>query len=331
MSSWRCTLHRSAALAAALAVCLSACAAEPVQVPPTPSPALLRMPLATPTPSASATLAKRATPIIIASPTPSATPVTHVVAAGETLLSIAINHGVSLEALQAANPTIQARFLSVGAVLFIPVPEGQAAVNATQLAPPPPVQVFLSQPKCYRPPLGAMQCFVEARNPGTQAVEFVSVRMVLAGDDGLPFASPVAYSALEVLPPGGSAPLAVAISPPPAQAVSASAAELLTGNLALEPAPPERSVPLEVAGVDARYAGDGQVTLSGYLRAPATQALSRAWVVITLYDVAGAVVGFRRHALSSGLLPGETGSFSTTVGSLGGPIASYVIAAEGRP
>src|SRR5262245_58787979 len=109
---------------------LAACAMPEPTRAPMASPALLPLPTDTVQPAVPpATVTPRATPVIIASPTASATPVTHVVVDGESLLSIAIDYGVSLEALQAANPDVQVRFLSVGAVLTIPPPEGGAAVS----------------------------------------------------------------------------------------------------------------------------------------------------------------------------------------------------------
>src|SRR4051794_10496435 len=104
-----------------LAVGLAACA-QPSTPVVKPTAKLLAMPAATATPPAVVTAAPSAvtTPVIIASPTATATPVTRVVTAGETMLGIALDFGVSLEALQAANPTVEARFLSIGTVLIIP-------------------------------------------------------------------------------------------------------------------------------------------------------------------------------------------------------------------
>jgi LysM repeat protein len=49
-------------------------------------------------------------------------PRTHTVAAGETLAAIARKHGVSLGALQAANPGVNPKKLRVGQVLNLPQP-----------------------------------------------------------------------------------------------------------------------------------------------------------------------------------------------------------------
>jgi LysM repeat protein len=47
---------------------------------------------------------------------------THTVAAGETLASIARKSGVSLTALQAANPGVTPKKMKVGQVLNVPAP-----------------------------------------------------------------------------------------------------------------------------------------------------------------------------------------------------------------
>jgi len=131
------------------------------------------------------------------------------------MLGIAIDFGVSLAALQAANPTVEARFLSIGTVLVIPPPEGGFAVAATNLAPPPPAPVTFSQPECYPLTSDGLYCLVEARNPNPKPLENISARIILAGADGLPFASKTAFGALDLVPAGGAVPLAALFQPAP--------------------------------------------------------------------------------------------------------------------
>ena len=168
--------------------------------------------------------------------------------------SPSVDYGVSLEALQAANPDVQAQFLSIGTVLVIPPPEGGLAIAATHLAPPPLAPVTLGQPACYAQASGSLVCLVEARNPGDLPVENVSARLTLAGDDGLPFASAVGFTALDLIPPGGTLPLAVLFQAIPSHAIAAIGVELVTGNLAAptelgqaDPAPTGRAVLLPVS------------------------------------------------------------------------------------
>jgi len=54
---------------------------------------------------------------------PPAKPASHVVKSRETLASIARAYGISIPALQSANPRVDARRLKVGQVLQIPAPK----------------------------------------------------------------------------------------------------------------------------------------------------------------------------------------------------------------
>src|SRR5258706_10502288 len=215
-------------LAAGLAAC-----AQPSTTVSAPTAVLLALPAATASAPAAATAAPSAvtTPVIITSPTATATPVTHVVAAGETMLGIALDFGVSLDALQAANPTVEARFLSIGTVLVIPPPEGGLAAAATNLAPPPPAPVDLSQPGCYPTGSGGLYCLPEAPNPNDLALSGVAARLILAGGDGLPLSSQTAHGALDLVPPGGAVPLAALFTPGPGQHVAAIGLEMQNGGL----------------------------------------------------------------------------------------------------
>jgi LysM repeat protein len=316
----------------ALLAALSACSPQPAPSrPPTASPALRALPSATfAAVAATGTPGPAATPVIIASPTATATPVTHVVQEGETLLGIAIDYGVSVEALQAANPTVQVRFLSIGTVLIIPPPEGGFAVAATHLAPPPPAPVLLSQPACYALPTGSLYCLVEARNPGDVALENVSARLTLAGPDGLPITSAVLFSALDLIPPGGASPMAALFQPAPAIPIAATGLEVLTGNLAGEPAPPGRAVLLEVAGASGGLQA-GRFVAAGQVRNVSPSPLSAAWVALSLYDAEGALIGYRKQPLPVGLASGETAAVSLAADVLQGEVARFVLLAEGRP
>jgi LysM repeat protein len=314
-----------------LALALAACTAAPSPTT-APTAALLSLPPASATAPAGSgpTPGPAATPVIIASATATATPVTHVVQAGETMLGVAIQFGVSLDALQAANPNIQPRFLSVGTVLVIPPPEGGFAVAATNLAPPPPAPVDLTQPVCYTIPSGALYCFVDARNPNNRQLENVSARIILAGPDGLPFASQTAFGALDLIPPASAVPLAALFTPAPTQTVAATGVELLTANLAAEPPPAGGTVMLGVSAQPGAVLG-GQWMVSGHVTNPTTQALTSAWVLLAVYDAQGHLGGFRKLALDNGLAAGETRPFTISSDSLAGAVDHDLLLAEGRP
>jgi LysM repeat protein len=288
------------------------------------------MPSVTGTAAASATPGAATTPVIIASATPTATPVTHVVQAGETLLSIALDFGVSLDALQLANPSVQPRFLSIGTVLLIPPPEGGAAAVATNLAPPPPAPIDMGQPACFVQRSGALYCFVEARNGLATPVENVAARLTLAGLDGLPFASAIAYAAVDLIPAGAAAPLAVVFAPAPTQSIAATGVEVLTADPADSAVAQGRVVALDVPAQTASASGP-HLSLSGQVHNGSSQTLTGAWVVVTLYDKGGQVIGYRKLALAGGLGPGEAREFALEAEAVSGVVDHYAILGEGHP
>jgi LysM repeat protein len=310
-----------------LTLVLSACAGQ--EQASSPTPRLLPLPSATPIPEVATPVA---TPVIIATATFTPTPVTYVVQKGDTLIGIAVKYGVSVEALQAANGNVQPEFLSIGAVLVIPSPEGGEVVNAG--VAPTPVPIPLSAPACYPTPTSALYCFVEARNPTDAAMENVSVRITLAGADGLPLASAVAYSALDVIPPRSAAPLAVLFQSAPA-GIAAMGAELLTANPSTDPS--AHRVLLDIPTHSGSASGAGWV-VAGLVRNPSGVPAASAWLVLTLYDQGGAIVGYRKIELAGGLAPGAAQEFSISAASLreapprgGGVVDHYTIIAEGRP
>ncbi len=314
----------------ALAAALAACTVQPAPVA-SPSPVLLPLPTATALPAgATATPGPLATPVIIASPTATATPVTHVVAEGESLLSIALDYGVSVEALQVANPNVQVRFLSIGAVLVIPPPEGGAALSATQLAPPPPLALELSDPACYPAASGSLYCLVEVYNPLDTPAENVSARVTLAGSDGLPVANGVGFAAVDLIASHGTAPLAVVFQPAPVEPIAARAVELLTADPAAASVEAGRALLLDVVEQTGRASGT-RLEVSGQVRNLSGRPAGSAWVTVTVYDAVDAVVGYRKLALPGALAADASRTFSMVVTSLGGPVERYAIVAEGRP
>ncbi len=311
---------RPSILFISLCLALGACAGQRQIASPTP--ALLPLPSATPIPIVTTPVA---TPVIIASPTFTPTPVTYVVQKGDTLIGIAVKYGVSVEALQAANNGVQPEYLSIGAVLVIPGPEGGEVVNIG--VAPTPVPIPLSAPACYPTPTAALYCFVEARNPTDVAMENVSARITLAGADGMPLASAVAYSALDVIPPQSAGPLAVLFQSAPS-GIAAMGVELLTANPSSDPS--AHHVLLDIPTHSGSASGT-QWLVAGQVRNPSGTPAASAWLVLTLYDQGGAIVGYRKIELAGGLAPGATQEFSITAASVGGAVDHYTIIAEGRP
>lgn len=280
------------------------------------------MPTLSPAPALRTLLA---TPVIIASPTPSPTPVTHVVQRGETLIGIAVRYGISLEALQQANPTVSAQFLSVGATLVIPISEDSAVIQAA--GAPTPMPVTLGEPACYPQETGALICMVAARNPGELALEAVSARVTLAGADGLPLAEAVAGPALDVLLPGGMIPLIARFAPPLAGHAAVGVTPLTAYPLADVAS---RFVPLTVR-TDDISAGPLQWIARGQVVNESGVVAGRIRLALVLWGEAGTVAGVRRLDWAEPLAPGEARAFTLTASSAGAKVIRAEVLAEGQP
>ena len=89
-------------------------------------------------------------------PLPTPTPFTYTVQAGDNMSSIALEFGVSLDELVAANPDVSPNAMSVGTVLQIPSnPAGASGVST-----PSPVPASIEQISCHPTVDGGMWCFV---------------------------------------------------------------------------------------------------------------------------------------------------------------------------
>jgi hypothetical protein len=167
-------------------------------------------------------------------------------------------------------------------------------------------------------------------NPLEIPAENVSVRITLAGSDGLPVANGVGFAAQDLIASHGAAPLAVVFDPAPTVPIAAHAVELVTADPATAAVEAGRALPLEVVDNTALVVGT-RIEISGQVRNTSGYVAGSAWVVVTVYDAAQAVVGYRKHPLPSGLAVDGLTDFALEVYSLDGAIGRYTIVAEGRP
>ncbi len=259
-------------------------------------------------------------------PFPSPTPFTYTVQQGDTISSIALQFGVSMDDLQAANPEILANAMSIGQVIRIPSnPE-----NPSGEPTPTPASFTIQQVECYPITSEGMWCFVLAHNDSSDFLENVSAQVTLWDSDNRTLASQTALLPLNVLPPDTSLPLAVFFPPeipfdakPQVQVLTAI--RLLPGD--------ERYLPATVNNTLAQVNADGRsARLSGWVLLPAeAKDASQVWVTGTAYDEAGRVVGVRRWEWNSGLSAGGRLPFEFMVSSAGGTIARVEFAVEARP
>lgn len=296
---------------------LAACGGTPV-----PSADLEpALPYQTVTPSQTSTPLPALTEILL--PTP--TPVLYTVAAGDTLSAIAKRYAVSLEALLAANPGIQAGMLAVGTQLVIPVSVADSAAPT-----PTPVPVPVRQARCWSETTGGLWCFALLQNEFAEMLENISAQFVLVDGNGNEIASQIAYAPLDILPPGASMPLGAHFPAPIELQVIPrlqvlTAIRLLPGDVRYLPVILENTlVSVEAGGRSARVSGRALLTTPD-------GSAGTLWILAIAYDKSGNLVGFRRWEANEPLDDTQGLTFDLTVSSVGPEIERVEFLAEARP
>jgi hypothetical protein len=295
---------------------LVACSSNPATVTVLPTAALYQTPTLTETPTVIPPLD------VVILPTP--TTFTYTVVLGDSLIGIAGRFGVTLEALQAANPSIQASVLQPGVILIIPTgsqPTGEPS--------PTPAYPLVLQTRCFPEADGGLWCFALMQNPFAETLENLSAQFTLLDAGGQPLSSQVAYGLLDILPAGRSMPLAIHF-PPPVKANAGVRVDLLTAVRLLPGDDRYLPVTLDDTLVDIGASGLS-AQLTGRLTLTGGDAASTVWVLAIAYDSAGNVIGIRRWDSSTPLAAGSPLHFDFQVSSLGPPIEKVEILVEARP
>lgn len=259
-------------------------------------------------------------------PLPSPTPFTYTVQTGDTMGSIALKFGVSMDDLQTANPEISPNAMSVGQVLNIPSNPDNPSGEPTPTAAPFTIEHI----ECYPTADQGMWCLVLVHNDFSDFMENVSAQVTLIDPNNATLASQTALLPLNILPPGTSLPLAVFFSPE----IPLSArpqVQVLTAILLLPN--DERYLPATINNTLVQINADGRsARVTGQVLLPSqAEAANQVWVAGTAYDDAGHVVGLRRWESSAGLSPGGSLPFEFMVSSIGATIARVEFAVEARP
>jgi LysM repeat protein len=257
---------------------------------------------------------------------PSPTPFTYTVKSGDTISSIALKFGVSMDDLQAANPEISPNSMSIGQVIKIPSnPE-----NPSGEPTPSPAPFTVQQIGCSPTADHGMWCFVLVHNDFPDFLENVSAQITLVDANNATLASQTALLLLNILPPNTSLPITVFFPPeipdnmkPQVQILTAF--RLLPGD--------ERYLPASINNTLVQVDADGRsARLTGHVfLAPDVKNASQVWVAATAYDEAGRVVGVRRWEWDDGLAAGGSIPFDFMLYSIGGKISSVDFAVEARP
>lgn len=259
-------------------------------------------------------------------PLPSPTPFTYTIKSGDTISSIALQFGVSMDDLQAANPEISPNTMSIGQVIKIPSnPE-----NPSGEPTPTPAPFTVQQVECYPTADQGMWCFVLVHNEFPEFMENVSAQVTLVDSNNATIASQTALLPLNILPPNTSLPLTV-FFPPDMPFNVKPRVQILTAIRLLPN--DERYIPATINNTLVQVNADGRsAQVSGVVvsHSPDRDA-HQVWVTGTAYDEAGRVVGVRRWEWDKGLAAGGSIPFDFMVSSIGGGISRVEFAVEARP
>lgn len=314
-------------LAAALALCLAGCG----QIITRPTPAAPK-PTTTPTESIAVPSDTPTATVDPYTPAPTATatttpePIVYRVEPGDTLDLIAARYDVPKSVLREINGIENELALQVDQELVIPVAGWGGPAEPTPTVTPTPLPVAIEHVTFQPSALGELAVLGEVHNLGAVDLERVLVQITLYDALDRPLVSQSATMALDALAPDQRAPFAVVFTQTPGfatyQATVLSAEPAYVGSLV-------RS--LEPQGVTFEPAGAGVVRLAGRIRNVGDQEATDTFVVTTLYDPLGRVVGMRRAPTTPGTLAFGGGEADFLVEIVpAGPVVTYTIQAQGR-
>lgn len=253
-------------------------------------------------------------------PAPTPTPYLYTVKNDDTMLGIAYQFGISLQELQAANPTVDPHYMGPGLQLVIPI-SGEIPQNLPTATAYP---VDVEQPLCYPAGDGGVWCVAEIHNNQNISLENLAMWIGLYNSQGENITSQVAYSPMNILAPGSIMPFMAYFSPPvPAEFIARG--EVLSA-IAVE-SEDTRYIDAQVELIEMVINPDhSQATVRGVVVLPeGTPVPSQVWVLAVAYDTEGNIIGERKW--KSG---GDT-QFELTVYSLGGLIEKVQFLTEVRP
>ena len=314
----------AASLSTFYVVLLIACNSQGISSTPVPS-TLIPFLTSTRGPSSGTTQTPEGL-VAAETPLPSPTPFTYTIQAGDTISSIALKFGVSMDDLQAANPEISPNAMSIGQVIKIPSdPE-----NPSGEPSPTPVPFTVEQIECYPTADHGMWCFVLVYNDFSDFMENVTAQVTLVEANGSTLASQTALLPLNILPPNAFLPLAVYFAPEIPVDAKPQVQVLTAIRLLLND---ERYSLATINNTLVQVNADGRSAhVTGRVFLPEdVQASRQVWVAGTAYDESGRVVGLRKWESEDGLAAGGSLPFEFMISSLGGTIARVEFAVEARP
>ncbi len=272
--------------------------------PPTVTPtAFVR--LITATPRATAT-AIPVTPLPTATATATPTPVIHVIQKGDTLLGLAEQYDVSVQALIEANNILNPRALSIGQEIIIPYNSANI-LEKQPTATPTPMPLRVVNMAFYQTPTGSLWCLGEVKNERDQDLELVQLQVSLYNAQGDALHVAAAFVAAEYVPEHGVAPFSVLLPNVALQSFASYQVVVLSAEPLTHWG--RRYRDLTVRNVSGGMHGNLFV-VQGSVQNTGEATAQEITLVFTLYDQHGLVVGVRRKHLETTLSPDAASTFA---------------------
>lgn len=274
-------------------------------------------PYLSPTPSTTPTPLKA--PWLPTSVLPTPTPFVHTIQEGDTLLGIALQYGVDVEALQEANPALNPNLMPIGATVVIPLDKE----NPAGLPTPTPLPLPLGPLACYPQADGSAWCLAVVQNDTGQAVEALTGWLRWGEQET------AMEALLNRLPAGARTVLLAHLS----RFVDESApqAYLLTALPVDAATEVQRYLPAEAHLQVTTPLPARVVTVQGTVTWQSAKTPREVWLVLVGYATDGRPVAARRWTFAGEQL-GEGGMpFTGTLYALGPPIAQVEALVEAHP
>jgi LysM repeat protein len=257
-------------------------------------------------------------------PTETATPafVSYRIEAGDTLVAIASDQGLTLDELLVLNPDIQPELLMVGQEIILP-PRPTAeepAIRATDGN----VELEIAGLATYSAVTGGTWLLGEVYNAGQQSAELVQVRVLLRSPDGSELASKILWLTPVTILPASQAPFGI-LFPDVTVADASPVAEVVAGRPVYE----QGNRYFDLAVTDAEVTiGQNPIEVSGQLSNHGQNPAKHVSIVTTFYDNQNSVTGFHELMLRGTILPGESAPFDFIALPPGGQADQYAFAIQ---
>jgi LysM repeat protein len=239
------------------------------------------------------------------------------VQAGDNLLGIAIQYGVTVEALQEANAITDPRLLQIGQELVIPREEEGLANQPTPTPTPLPFQI--ANVGFYETPVGSLWYLGEVIN---------NTAVSLYDAEGETVATGSTFTEFDIIPNESKMPFALLFTEPPSdfshhQVVALSGVTVAHWG--------RNYIDLTIESDHGEASGERVYVVTGHVRNTGQYDVEQIRMVVTAYDAEGRVVGIRRGGPETQTLGvGESSSFRVSLSPLGGQVLTHTVQVQGR-